>query len=110
MVRTEQRATIRQFVCFAVAKQDSAFRFQLPASLQVVQVSVEGNLAQDYYHFHIRKRGELTIEKCSAISNLFRRRFILRRSAAYSSRNVSINKLKSILASYSRRLGGKSRF
>src|SRR5206468_7861900 len=60
-------------------------------------------------HFHINQRGKFTIKKRSAVSNLFRRRLVLRRSAAYCSRNVGINKFEPVFAADSRRLGGKSR-
>ena len=72
MIRAQQRAAIRNFVGLAVAKEDSAFRFQLSASFHIIQVSVEGDLAQHDHYFYIGERGKFAIEKCCAIPNLFR--------------------------------------
>src|SRR6185312_5279958 len=108
MVRAQQRSTVRQFVSLPVAKQDSALRFQLSASLQIIQVGIERDLPQDYHHFHVGERGKFAIEKCSAISNFFRQRFVLRRSAPDSRRNIGIDKLKPVFSAYGGWLGGKS--
>src|SRR5579864_3669462 len=110
MIRAEQYAAVRQLVCFAMAKENAAFRFQLTATLQVVQVCIEGDLPQNYHNFHVRQSGKFAIKKCSTISNLFRRWLVLGRSAAHSSSNVGIDKLEPVFATYGRRLRCESSF
>src|SRR5882724_7575115 len=109
MIRAQQRASVRQLVSLTMAEKYPAFGFQFTAAFQVVQVSVERNLAQHNDNFHVGQRGEFAIEKCRAISNLFRRWFVLRRSAADSSRDIGIGKLEAVFAANGGRLGRKSR-
>ena len=110
MVGAQQRAAVGQFIGLSVAEDISALRLEIAAALQVVQICVKGDLAQNHHHFDVGQRGKFAVKIAGAVGNLFRRGLVFRRSATDRSGNVGVQQAETVFTVSSGGLGGKPRF
>ena len=97
MIAADQRLPVGEPMDDAVTER-RARPHHAAAVLQELQVGIEGDPTQHHHHFHVRQRSKFAIKKAGAIPNLFRRRFVFRRSAAHRSGDIGVDKLESVFA------------
>src|SRR5579864_1880743 len=77
-------------------------------SFQIIEISVESNLAQGNDHLHPLESLNLAIEKLRAFGEFLRQRLVVGRRAPHRRRNVQIFQLESVVAIGCRGLAGES--
>src|SRR5215467_11550763 len=98
MVGAEQHAAAGQRILRSVYKREAALRLECSLTLEIVQVSIKTNFAQDCHNLHPAERGEFAIEKRCTTCDLIWIGFVLRRRAAHSGRDVGVIEAQAIAA------------
>ncbi len=108
MITRQHPAIARHCVLRSMRELQRPTFLYLPCAYQMRDKSIESNLAQTHHHAHPSKQSNLFIEKRRAIHQLFRQRFIARRSASPNTGNQRIAQFHSIVTRSSKRLRSKS--
>src|SRR5215813_4541203 len=109
MIGAQENAPGGQRVLSSVDENISGLRLEQAVPLQIIEVSVESNLAQNGHHLYPAEFSEFAIEEGRAASNFIGIGLILRRCAADGGCDVGIVKFQAVTAMSGRRLRGKAR-
>src|SRR5258708_17838718 len=98
MIGAKEDSPIRQVVMHVVSKSEAGFRRHHASSFQVVQESIEADLAQHHYDLYVFYQRQLAIKIMRTVGDFRGRWLILRRSATNCGSDVSVGQTQPIAA------------
>ncbi len=108
MIRGEENLSAWQVVRGSVAELVRRFVGQKAFSLGVIQIRIEANASQGDDEANVLQAIQLSIKESGAIDDFSRRRFVLRRRAADSGRNIGVGQDETVVAMFGRGLVGEA--
>ncbi len=109
MVGREKDATVREVVFYAVAEAVSGLALDRAATFQIIEVSVEADVAEGDDDADIFQKVQFPIKKSRTIGDLFGSGLVLRRGAADGGGDVGVGESESVVAVLARGLIGEAR-
>src|SRR5437763_14532866 len=108
MVGSQQHPSVGGSVLDAMAKYIGALALEQAASLQIIQVGIESDLAQRHYHAKVLQGINFAIQKRSAVADFFGSRLVLRRGAAHRGGDVYVSQFQAVSNMSGRGLRGEA--